>query len=277
MKKAILIINYKRERIFYRTLKNILNIVEKQGYHIVVIHQDGNKKSKQKLSKLKNKIKIIFTSYPKKWHPFKKNALNYISGSKYCFENLKSEVCHYIEDDLILSKDFFKFSEFILKKYKKDNNFFAFNAFSKQIFNKNQINLYSKFIFGIGKGWSINKNRWIILKKLWNNKFLNTDFPAIDGPVEQYVKRNKMFVIMPICSRVYEIPSNGLNLKIKTHKNYIKSLKDSFVEGNYDIKKYKYSFFCKYTWREDCIKYKGKFFHLFFQFLRDCYIYNFKT
>ena len=122
MKKAILIINYKRERIFYRTLKNILNIVEKQGYHIVVIHQDGNKKSKQKLSKLKNKIKIIFTSYPKKWHPFKKNALNYISGSKYCFENLKSEVCHYIEDDLILSKDFFKFSEFILKKYKKDTN-----------------------------------------------------------------------------------------------------------------------------------------------------------
>ncbi len=276
MKKAILIINYERDKIFYQTLNNILNIVKKENYKIIVVHQDGSKKSKRKLLKYKQKVKLIFTSYPKNWHPFKKNAYNYIKGSRFCFENLKCDICHFIEDDLILSKDFFKFSEHVLDKYRHDKKFFAFNAFSKQTYDKSNINLYSKFIYGIGKGWSLNKNKWNIVKKLWNKKFLNIKHPAVDGPIETYIKKYKNFVVMPICSRVYEIPSNGLNLKKKTDKNYLISLKQSFVRENYKKEDYKYTFFTDYKWRKDCIKYKGYHFHAFLSFLKKVYVNYFK-
>ena len=81
---------------------------------------------------------------------------------------------------------------------------------------------------------------------------------------------------MPICSRVYEIPSNGLNLKKKTDKNYLISLKQSFVRENYKKEDYKYTFFTDYKWRKDCIKYKGYHFHVFLSFLKKIYVNYFK-
>ena len=69
---------------------------------------------------------------------------------------------------------------------------------------------------------------------------------------------------MPICSRVYEIPSNGLNLK-KTDKNYLVNLKKSFVEKTIK-KKITNIVFLLIINGEDCIKYKGYHFHVFLSF-----------
>ena len=35
---------------------------------------------------------------------------------------------------------------------KRSKFFFAVNGFSKEVFNKEKIGLYSKFVYGIGKG-----------------------------------------------------------------------------------------------------------------------------
>ena len=39
------------------------------------------------------------------------------------------------------------------------------------------------------KGWGINKNKWNVIKKLSNNKFINSPDPAYDGPIENYIKK----------------------------------------------------------------------------------------
>ena len=59
-------------------------------------------------------------------------------------------------------------------------------------------------------------------KKLWNNKFINSPDPAYDGPIENYIKKNYFYVVMPICSRTYELVSDGVSIK-KENKSYFKN------------------------------------------------------
>lgn len=270
--KTIAIINFKRIHLLTKILDRILFLNKNNNYKVILIHQDGSARTKIKLKKkYQSKIKIFYTYYPKNWSPFKKIALNYIKASRYCFETLKSELCHFIEDDIFLADDYFNFSEFILKKFKNDNSFFGCNAFSKEPYNEKKTHLYSKFFYGIGKGWSINKNRYFTIKKLWNNKFINSSDNAIDGPIETFIKQNGCFVVMPICSRCIELPTNGLNTSILSHKKYFSDMKKSFVKKNITIDDYKYTFFSQYKWRKDCIKYKGKYFHLFCNFIKKIY------
>ena len=197
--------------------------------------------------------------------------INGRKGFEFCFEKLNSDVCFYIEDDIAISYDFISFGNFILNEYKKDKNFFAINSFSKEKFNYSKVNLYSKFIYGIGKGWGINKNRWPIIKKMWSDKFIHThNAPLYESPIEEYVKKKRLFVVMPINSRSFEIPSNGVNINLKNDSNYFKDFKSSFVRKKYNNLNYSYTFFSNYKWRKDCIKYKGKLIHYFSDL-----IYNF--
>ncbi len=258
IKKGISITSYNRPKIFKKCLNHLKKAYLINNYEIVIVQQNINNEFEKiiKDSGLKN-IHIIKTTYPKTWNPYKKMTINGFKGFQYCFEKLKCDMGIYLEDDIVVSNDFFLFSEHILKKYEKDQNFFAVNGFSKEVFNKKKIGLYSKFVYGIGKGWGINKNKWSVIKKLWNNKFINSLDPAYDGPIENYIKKNYFYVVMPICSRTYELVSDGVSIK-KENKDYFKNLKNSFVKIKKNKINYKYSFFERYNWRKDCKKYKGK-------------------
>tara|TARA_A100001015_G_C14926066_1_gene686415 strand:- start:432 stop:1289 length:858 start_codon:yes stop_codon:yes gene_type:complete len=269
-KISIIITSYNRPLVLEKNLKNLITVSNVKNCNIVIVQQDINKKFINLFKKINHKnFYILKTKYPKIFNPHKKMILNGFKGMKFAFENLKSDICFYVEDDIILAKDAIQFGTFIINRYKRDKNFFAVNFFSKMKYSASTQNLYSKFIYGIGKGWGISKNKWKLIKKFWDSKFINSqEAPLYDSPIEEYIKSQLNYVVMPINSRSYEIPSNGVNINLKNDKKYFKEFKSSFVGSNYSGKNYKYSFFQKYYWRSDCIKYKGRQTHKVTNYLK---------
>ena len=257
-KKGIVLTSYNRPNSLKECLKNIYKSNLSADYTLIIVQQDITAEIQNIINQFNSeRIVIINTSYPKDWSAYKKMTINGFKGFEHCFETLKCDVGFYLEDDIIVSYDFFVFCEVILNKYKKDRNFFAVNGFSKEPFDDNKKLLYSKFIFGIGKGWAINSDKWKIIKDLWNDKFINSKNPEYDYPIENYIKQNFFYVVMPICSRTYEIMGDGVSIK-KENTKYFLDFKKSFTQIINKDYKFKFSFFSKYTWRKDCKKYKGK-------------------
>jgi hypothetical protein len=277
-KISLMITSHNRPKILSKSLKYILKAEMIDNCNIVIVQQNVNSEFKKIFNKINHKnFYLIKTSYPNYFHPHKKITLNGRKGLKFCFEKLNSDICFYLEDDIAISYDFITFGSFILNKYKNDANFFAVNSFSKEKFNYNKINLYSKFIYGIGKGWGVNKNKWPVIKTLWNNKFiLSHNRPLFEIPIEEHIKKKRLFVVMPINSRSFEIPSNGVNINLKNDFKYFKYFRSSFVKKKYNNLNYSYSFFSNYKWRNDCIKYKGKLIHfitdLFYKLFKNIYL-----
>ena len=244
-KISIMITSFNRPLVLKESLKYLFKDRLINNCSIVIVQQDIN----EKFSKIFKNIKqqnffLIKTCYPKSWDPHKKMILNGRKGFEFCFEKLKSDICFYLEDDIAVSYDFITFGSFILNKYENDNKFFAVNAFSKEKFNYNKVNLYSKFIYGIGKGWGVNKNKWPLIKKFWSNTFINShESPLYDAPIEEYIKKKRLFVVMPINSRSFEIPSNGVNINLKNNFNYFRDFRKSFVKIKYNRINYKFTFF----------------------------------
>jgi hypothetical protein len=276
--KSVMITSYNRPHILERTLEYLFKSQLIDECNIVIVQQDINNKFTKLFQKINHKkFFLLKTKYPQEWNPHKKMILNGRKGMKYCFEKLNSDICIYLEDDIAVSNDFIKFCNYIINKYQKDDNFFGVNSFSRERLSDDKINLYCKFIYGIGKGWAVPKKRWKLIKKLWNNRFINEyEAPLYDAPIEKYIKDNSKYVVMPINSRSYEIPSNGVNINLKDNFEYFVNFKKSFVNQkkiNYD---YKYSFFYKYSWRSDCVKYKGQLFHYFnntlYNFFKNIYL-----
>lgn len=267
LKKGIVITSFNRPESLKKCLKSIFKSNLQGDYVLIIVQQDYNEKIQNVLNEFDlKKIKILKTSYPENWNVYKKMTLNGYKGFEYCFDKLKCDIGFYIEDDIIVSFDFFVFCEKILSKYKNDKNFFAVNGFSKEPFDINKVIYYSKFVFGIGKGWGINSDKWYKIKNLWNEKFIDSEHPEYDYPIENYIKKNLFYVVMPFCSRTYEIQGDGVSIK-KNEINYFSDLKRSFTHIENKDYNYKYNFFYKYNWRKDCKKYKGNLVSLFYKII----------
>ena len=257
LKRGISITSYNRPHILNKTLRNLSENQSIDNYNIIIVQQNSNKDYENIINSYNFKnLTVLRTEYPNKWSPYKKMTLNGLKGFQYCFEKLKCDIGFYLEDDIFIAKDFFLFGEHILAKYKQDKKFFAVNSFSNEPYTAGKSHLYSKFIYGIGKGWGINKEKWEIIKKLWNKKLINSLHPEYDYPIENYIKKKNYYVVMPICSRTYELKSSGVSIK-ESDKDYFINFRKSFVKNNNKYLKYKYTFFSKYNWRKDCKKYKG--------------------
>jgi hypothetical protein len=259
MIKSIFILGYKREKIFFSTLKRLKKCKYYDEFKKLVVFQDISKKTIEKIKRIDHEIDIVQTKYKKNISAKYKISNNSYLGFKKCFENYKSEYVIFLEDDILPSYDFLQFHNDIIMKYRDDKKFFAVNSFSKEYKKKRNIDvnfIYSKFIYGIGKGWSIPDSRWLFLKKMYEKLLYlksNIDF---DAYFEQDIKR-KYYVIMPYRSRVLEQPSDGHHFKISdTKTTFYKHWKKSFLDKKeYEIKKYNFMLNMKYTWRQDCLKY----------------------
>ena len=269
-KISFTITSYNRYNILKKDLEYLMRISTIQDCNIIIVQQDINQKFDNLFKKIKhNKVYIIKKKHPKKYNPNRKMILNGVKGFKFIFESLESDICFYVEDNIALSGDAIKFGSSIIEKYKYDDNFFGVNFFSKMKYDKKKLKLYSKFIYGIGKGWGVEKRRWLLIKKLLNKNFIySIDAPLYDWPLEKYIKENLNYVVMPINSRSFEIPSDGVNVNIRDNQKYFKKMRASFVGTKSLNLDYKYTLFHKYEWRKDCIKYKGQIIHKIYRLLK---------
>ena len=259
MIKSIFILGYKREKIFFSTLKKLKKCEYYNEFKKLVVFQDISKKTIEKIKKIDHEIEVIKTKYKQNISAKYKISNNSYLGFKRCFEKYKSEYVIFLEDDILPSYDFLKFHNDINMKYRDDKKFFAVNSFSKEYKKKNYIDvncIYSKFIYGIGKGWSTPIQRWPFLKKKYKELLYLKSDKDFDAYLEQDIKR-KYYVIMPYKSRVIEQPSDGLHFKISNTKTkFYMHWKKSFLDKKkYQIKKYNFIQNMKYDWRKDCLKY----------------------
>jgi hypothetical protein len=259
MKKSIFITGFSRYKILLKSIKKLYYCNSYADFNKLVILQKNNLIKDQniinKIKKIDEKIKIIKTNYSKEYTKFSKTNNNIYLGFKTCFENWKSEYVIHLEDDILPAYDFLKFNDELMKLYSKDKNFFSINGFSKE-FKKNKYYHYSKFIYGIGKGWSMPKQNWPKVKKMFKKISGPKISEFFDCAFENEIK-SKFYVIMPYRSRTFEQPSNGLNTKYKDKNNFFnKSWKKSFLSKNsYQIKNYIFEKELEYNWRYDCQNY----------------------
>jgi hypothetical protein len=263
MIKSIFIVAYKREKIFFNTIKKLKSCKNYKEFKKLVIFQDISKRIFNKIKKTYPEIKVIKTHYKKnKSLLYKVNSNTYL-GFKTCFENYKSDYVINLEDDILPSYDFLKYHNDINLQYINDPKLFAVNSFSKE-YKKNfikKLNIdenfaYSKFIFGVGNGWSITKNRWPILKKMYKKIFSSKQNIAYDVFIDKEIKNN-YYVIMPYRSRCLEQASDGMHNKLETTNSILWiDWKKSFLDKkNYKIKDFKFLHNMKYFWRDDCLNY----------------------
>ncbi len=255
MIKSIFIVAYNREKIFFNTLRKLKKCKNYDQFKKLVIYQDVTKTIIEKIRKIDPKIEVVKTKYPKKFTSFQKLNLNSYLGFKRCFDVYKSNYVIFIEDDILPSYDFLEYHNHSNLLYHNNKNYFATNSFSRE--NKKNLDFsYSKFIWGIAKGWSVPKERWKFLKKMYQELCSSKEEIYYDCYFEPHIKK-KYFVVMPYRSRSYEQPSNGLNVRFEDKdSNLWINWKKSFLNKNkYKIKNYTFSSDMTYSWREDCHKY----------------------
>lgn len=255
MIKSIFITAYNREKIFFNTLKKLKNCKNYNQFKKLIIYQEVKKTVIDKIKKIDPKIEVIRTEYPKNYTSFQKVNLNSFLGFKKCFDVYKSKYVIFIEDDILPSYDFLEYHNHCNLLYHNDKQYFATNSFSRE--NKKNLDFsYSKFIYGIGKGWSVPRERWKLLKKMYQELCSSKKEIYFDCYFEPHIKK-KYFVVMPYKSRSYEQPSNGLNTRIKDiNSSHSINWKKSFLNKNqYNIEDYTFLDNMKYSWRKDCHSY----------------------
>ncbi len=263
MIKSVFITAYKREKIFFNTINKLKLCKNYKEFKKLVIFQDVNKNILNKINKNNPEVKVFKTQYSKDLSPIYKINNNSYLGFKTCFENYKSDYVICLEDDVLPAYDLLKFHHDLIMRYENNKNFFAVNSFSrehKNILDKQDdldINFaYSKYIYGVGKGWSISKKNWPVLKKMYKEVLTYQPNIAYDVWFDKEIK-TKYFVIMPYRSRCLEQPSEGMHSKLKdVNSAHWKNWKISFMDKKeYRLKEYKFLQNMRYSWREDCLNY----------------------
>tara|TARA_Y100000768_G_C23929421_1_gene659268 strand:- start:300 stop:1217 length:918 start_codon:yes stop_codon:yes gene_type:complete len=253
--KSIFITAYNREKIFFNTLKKLKKCKNYDQFKKLVVYQDVNKGVIKKIEKIDPNIDVVQTKYPKKFSSFQKLNHNSYLGFKKCFDEYKSSYVIFIEDDILPSYDFLEYHNHMNLIYHKNREFFGANSFSKE--NRKKLDFsYSKFIYGIAKGWSVPKERWNFLKEMYKELIKTRNDIYYDCFFEPHIKK-KYFVVMPYRSRSYEQPSNGLNSKIvDKYGDHMINWKKSFLDkSRYKLKNYTFMKNMTYTWRKDCHSY----------------------
>ena len=116
MKKlnSIIITCYNREEALEKCFNNLLKADQINNFNIVIVRQRGFDKVKAlvKNFNFKNKY-IIETDYLDDLNPNKKMAYNGYKGCDFAFSKLDPNYICYLEDDIIVSKDFFNYIPYV--------------------------------------------------------------------------------------------------------------------------------------------------------------------
>lgn len=88
-------------------------------------------------------------------------SFNRIAGYRFCFDKLGCEYVVALEDDVVISQDFFYFARFIMNKFYNDTHFRGVNFGSHEKYSSASVVNYQKIRFGIqGPASAITRRSW---------------------------------------------------------------------------------------------------------------------
>lgn len=254
MKKLILLLVFNRPEKTKLTLQALRRLKAIENFELLIIRQEGCDEVKHIVNGIDwIKNTHVVTNFNASDSVKYRINFNMHQGLSIAFDKVHADYVIVIEDDILLGYDFLVFCDEIHQKFFGQSKFRAINAFSAEEFSEKNISKYGLFRFGVGKGWSINKDVWRKLKSIWVEP-LDAHFDCI---IEPWIRGG--FVVMPYCSRSYDIGwGNSSHTPVDQHHEYYTRMKNSFVGSKrFPIQNYSLDQNIRFLWRSDCVHFKS--------------------
>ena len=249
---AILLVAFNRPAELTLVLDSVKNSNLDPIKRLVVVQQPGNIEVSDICSRIDWADTELCLNQPIGNSVASKINNNIYTGLNLSFSDVNVDWVAVLEDDIVVAKDFFKFIDYIMKRYSDSKNFRGVNGFSGVLGNEeNSADQYGEYRYGFGWGWAINRRNWELLQRIWNGK----EESHWDVQVENFVKTG--FVVMPVRSRILNVGFNGrathtkrINSSVIAQEEKLrKSFVDVYYSGSY-LKVQK-----DLNWRKDCRPY----------------------
>lgn len=151
-----------------------------------------------------------------------------------------------VEDDIEISPSFIHFVNTLQKDLGSDPSFRAINGFSANNLSSEITAGYGKYRFGVGWGWSINRNVWKKLSEFWSGK----ENAHWDGLIEPYIRTG--FVVMPNHSLIVNHGLKGNGSNSANDPEFDEAITSSFqINRKLDSNRWQYNQ-VDINWRGDC-------------------------
>ncbi len=231
----------------------------------VILHHDQNQVKEVVESINFIQPKILLVNREDALGPQEAISRNVFDGLSRAFLNTKIDFVTVLEDDIVVRNDFLDFNASVMKIEIHNEKFKGINGFSGARFDSSKDDLYSRFRYGFGWGWTIHRRYWEEVHKIWK-----CDFQAHwDALLEPNVRLG--YVVMPHNSRILNLGFDSSATHTQNGGNQGLALEASFDSNNmiFSRKRFKYSSF-RVNWRRDVFRFlesndlHGKTIHFLF-------------
>jgi hypothetical protein len=238
LKSTLLIVAFNRPELLAKLFESFEKSENSQSQFVVIVHQEGNIRVKNQISLFQSRHKLVHVVQTEgvKGTTEANIAFNRFKGYDYCFNVLQSDYVIALEDDVIISSDVFKFTEFIMSEYWAEKHFRGINFGSYVKFTDATSRQYSKVRYGIhGPASAIHKKTW----RQFNNSSvrIRAEDTHWDGAIEYFLKTG--FMICPVNSRYLDFGYGGSHT-LSSNDAYFVNLNESYIK-NYVNDDFKYS------------------------------------
>lgn len=248
---AVLLITYKRVHHLTKVIESLAEAwTEPYNELHVILHHNQIKVREVVHSINFTKPKILLVDRKVLMSPQEAISRNIFDGLSKTFSNTQIDFVTVLEDDIIVRKDFLDFNSSIISREIHDEKFRGINGFSGAEFELSKDDVYSRFRYGFGWGWTIHRKYWEEIHKIWM-----TDFETHwDSLLEPHVRLG--YVVMPHNSRILNLgfdssATHTLNggkqrvaLEASYHQCYKKTWNKDFRCTRFEI-----------NWRKDVFDY----------------------
>ena len=245
---AISVITFKRSHLLDLCLESLSRAMKELKYPIYVTAQDPGEEEEKIFLKYANIISSIkrVDSYGLPVEELINNNRIKAWETALLEHNHSYVVC--LEDDVIISKDFFHFTEKVLEQNRNEKNFRGINYGSFEI--SAEASTYSRLRYGLHGPASLISSESLKIFQLQKLKKLKGRIPW-DAWVEPIAKTG--FMVTSNISRYSDNGINGTHASMLLNSDYFKKLHCSFEMGpenfcdEYSLKNVVHS------WRKDCV------------------------
>lgn len=250
---AIVVNTYSRDESLRNCLKSIETSISNSRVPIIVIHQLGFPKVDNVIQEYSTLVSRVTTV-----SGLNRTALENINHNRYCgykvaFEDFRAKWVFAIEEDVVLSKDAFKFVVRMLERYEKNPFFRGINLGSREPRQGSLLLSYSLLRYGMhGQASVIGSRTWryIQRRKVYRD-FSNHGF---DWLIERHLKSG--FMVTPNLSRSLDTGWDGTHMPGDRNDAYFAEMRESFV-GDTHVSSDYVKRDLQHRWRDDVEIYRS--------------------
>ena len=251
--KTILIIGFSRPNLLENCIKSVLNCNLHESFKKVIITQRGMIETKEVVDKYQKAFNVVLEIDGSDLETRENITRNRILGYSICFNNLKSDLCIALEEDVEISQDTLQFTNHIFNLYNEDSQFRGINFGSLIPYSDEAAHTYSKQRFGMnGPASAIPLKTWSQLVE--RNLITYRKEDLFDGMFEFYLKTG--YMVTPNNSRYIDNGFVGSHTNSDPNSEFFLKIRGSYMKKNLPMNSIYNEMPMEQGWRKDQIIYR---------------------